>query len=320
MTDISESLAQAAILLHQGALAELTDVEEAMELYLAAVGYLAIVLPFLPFEYAHITQQKMDETRFKVENLRRMRWLKEQPKFFPEFPMQFVRVPIPVEDFAVPHSSFLRVFWLMRVFSQSIQKGAFLTPKLYVAKDVWYQEGNTRCIQHIGAKQRFFSSLSRAIFPLTAMHSLDDTTNIVSFLEQFIELAETQLKTFEEEMGTQTSLKAKRKGFWASLQNSLITSEKEVKYEQLLSTCITFFDQCQIFERLHIYFSEAIHNKLLKTTEGLDLLEKISKLLYTGPCLCILRDVLLLADRYHHKSRKSVCSLLPVDLKIVGDD
>lgn len=320
MSDISESLAHASILLHQGALAELTDVEEAMELYIAAVGYLAVVLPFLPSEYADVTQKKMDETRFKVENLRRLRWLKEQPKFFPEFPMQFVRVPIPVEDFAIPNSSFFRVFWLMRIFSQSIQKGAFLTPKLYVAKEVWYQEGNARCIRHIGAKQRFFSALSRAIFPLTAMHSLDDIGSIISSLQQFIALAETQLKAFEEEMGTNTSLKAKKKGFWASLQSSIIPSEKEVKYEQLLATCITFFDQCQIFERLHIYFSEAIQNKLLATSEALELLEKISKLLYAGPCLCILRDILILADRYHHKSRKSVCALLPVELKIVGDD
>lgn len=319
MTDISQSLAQVCILLHEGWVAELTDVEEAMELYLAAVGYLAVVLPFLPTEYADIIQKKIVETRLKVENLRRLRWLKDQPKFFPEFPMQFVRVPIPVEDFSIPQSSFFKVFWLMRTFSQSIQRGAFLTPRLYVSKEVWYQEGNARCLRHVRVKQRLFSALSRAIFPLTSLHSLDVTANIISSLGQFITVAETQLKVFEEEMGTQNTLKVKKKGFWASFQSAIIPTEKEVKYEQFLATCITFFDQCQIFERLYIYFSEAVQSKLISTTEGLELLGKISKLLYTGPCLCVLRDALTLADRYHHKTRKSVCSLLPVDVKIVGD-
>lgn len=318
MNDNSEILVQSLILLQQGASAELCDMEEGMELNVAALGFLGGIS--LPSGYTEIIRRNAEENRLKVESLRRVRWMKEQPKFFPEFSMQFVRIPIPVENFSVPSSSFAKVFWLMRSLRQSIQKGAFLTPKLFVAKDVWYQERIVKCLRHIGARQRFFSSLSQAIIPIAAIHSLSDISIISASLLQFKRFAVEKTKKFEEEIGDQTSLQQRKKTFWSSLQFSLSSGEKEIKYEQFLAVCTVFFDQCQIFERLHIYFSEAVHNHQIESTEVLELLGHISKVLYSGPCLCVLRDMVFLVDRYHHKCRKSVCSLLPVDPKITTDD
>lgn len=320
MNDNSEILVQSLTLLQQGVSAELCDMEEAMELNVAALGFLAGGIMSLPPDYNQIIRRNAEENRLKVENLRRIRWMKEQPKFFPEFPMQFVRIPIPVEKFSVPLSSFSRVFWLMRSLRQSIQKGAFLTPKLYVAKDIWYQEGIFKCLRHIGAKQRFFSSLSQAVIPIAAIHSLNDMSIISGSLLQFKNFVIDKTKKFEEEIGNQNSLQQRKKSFWSSFQLSLVASEKEVKYEQFLGACTALFDQCQIFERLHIYFSEAVHNHQIESTEVIDILTHISKVLYSGPCLCVLRDMIILVDRYHHKCRKSVCSLLPVDPKIAVDD
>eukprot|EP00796_Vickermania_ingenoplastis_P010422 gene10423-7266_t len=291
---ICEKLFQSLTVLHQGASAELTDVEEAMELYLAAVQSLSTLIELLPDEYVNVTRRYIEETRLKIENLRRVRWMKEQPKFFPEFTVPFVRAPIPVEDYAVPTVRILRVFWLMDILQRSIQKGALVTPKLYVGKEVWLQEGNVQCLHHKGAKQRYFSSLSRAIQPLASMHSLSDVQLVLNSLKQFQKEAIERSKAVEEEMGVQSSLQQKKKGFWAALQSSLVSNEKEVKYDQCLASCCTLFEQCQLLKRIYIYFSEGmpIVNAIQK--EVLDTLIQITSLLYTGPCLAILRDMIAL--------------------------
>lgn len=317
MSDIYESIIQTLTILRQAASAELNDSEEAMELYLSAAGQLAAIQSSLPSEYTEVVRKKLEEVKQNIENLRRLRWMKDQPKFFPEFSMQFVRIPIPVEDFSPPSSSFFRVFWLMKIFYRSIQQGAFFTPSLYVPKEVWYQEGSVHCIRNINAKQRCFSGLSRAVSPLTAMHSLDNVEVILDLLGEFKTLAVQLIETLDEELGTRKSLEPAKKGFWASLQNSLGSTDKEVKYEQYLVTCTTFFDQCQMLERLHVYFSEAVQQDHPAPQKVLNVLLEISKVLYSGPCKCMLRDMVALVDRYHHKSRKTVCDLLPVELKVV---
>lgn len=37
-----------------------------------------------------------------------------------------------------PASAIRRPFWLMRVLAATMRQGAYLTPKLFVPRDVWY--------------------------------------------------------------------------------------------------------------------------------------------------------------------------------------
>lgn len=316
----SESLCiiHALTILQQATSAELTDVEEAMELYVAASGYLSSISGLLSEEFADVARKNIEEIRLKIDNLRRIRWMKEQPKYFPEFQLQFVRIPIPVEDFVVPTSSFSRVFWLMRMLQLSMHKGAFFTKSLFVSKDVWHQDGNTLCLHHLGSKQRCFSTLSQAIQPINTIHSLGNSDEILPVLKNFRDIAEDQVKNLAVEMGEKTSLQPPKKDIWKAIQRSLLHTRADVKFDNFLASCSTLFEQCQCFERLHLYFSEGDLNDS-QCSAIIDILTQISKILYSGPCIRVLRDMITLVDRYHHKSRKSVCSLLPVELKICVD-
>jgi hypothetical protein len=54
----------------------------------------------------------------------------------------------------------------MRVLSRSMQDGAFVTPDLYVSKNIWYQDGAMTAVTYIEPKVKFLSGLCEAIEPL----------------------------------------------------------------------------------------------------------------------------------------------------------
>lgn len=314
-----EQLIQSITVLNQACSAELSnDAEEAMELYLAAAGQLSSSVECLPPECGDVVKRTIEEVRIVLDNLRQVRWMKEQPKFFPTFPVQFARVPIPAEQYAIPSSPFHRVLWLMRQIKKSMQRGAYITPSIYVLKDVWLQDGGGQCLRHIGAKQRFLSSISKAIQPLLSLNSLADAAEVVRLLKQFDAFIADRLRELHDEMGAQSNL-PERKHFWSSFHKSFSMSDKEVKYEQFVATVVTLFDQCQLFERLYMYFSQ-LSTTETASSEIISVLNQIGKSLYRGPCVCVVRDMMTLVERFHHKGRRSVCALLPVDPKLIVDE
>lgn len=318
-----EALMEALAVLQQAtALDFLGNVEEAMEMYTAAISRLDSIVEVLPTDLTETVRRNTDEIRRKLDILRRSRWSREQSNLFPSFPTQFVPMPIPVEEYGVPSTAFSRVFWLMRLLDRSIQQGAFLTPSLYVSREVWCQEGGGASLRFVSAKTKYMSALCNAMTPLRSMTTLGDMEKTLKCLNKFIDTEKPLHSALDSEMGKIKDPNAQKKSMWNALTRKAKSwRHQESNYDLCLTWASNALEQCQLFERWYIYFTQAALGGGVSSTPShvlaiLDLLRHISTQLYSGMGVFLLHDMVVLVDRYQSKCEKSVTHLLPVEVKL----
>lgn len=318
-----EALMEALAVLQQATALDFSgDVESAVEMYIAAVSRFDAVVEVLPADLADTVRRNTEEIRRKIDMLRRSRWTREQTSLFPSFTIQFVPAPIPVEDYRVPRSPFSRVFWLMRLLERSIQSGAFLTPSLYVSRDVWLQDGGGGSLRFISAKIKYMSALCTAMEPLRSMTTLGDIVKTEKCLKKFVDVERELRGSLDSEIGLVKDAKPQKKSVWGALAKKAKSwTHQESNYDVCLTWAVNALEQGQLFERWYIYFAQAAKG-VSPVPPGieviLDLLQHIGVQLYTGMCVFLLHDMTILVERYQVKCEKSVTRLLPVELKLDG--
>lgn len=318
MDAYGESLVLALTVLQQGTAADFAGQrEEAVELYTAAMSQLESVAPMLPAELGETVRRNVEEVRRKTEGLRRTREAKAVVAPFPRFPIEFVSIPLPPEEYAVPREPFSRVFWLMRSLERSIGSGAYLAPGLYVSKDVWMQEGGAGALKHIAAKIKYLAALCEAMDPLRSMTTLGVAASTRQQLQKFIDAESVLRDTLDYDTGKRDA-KAQKKSVWDAFSRKAKNwRQQEGNLELCLTWAVNALEQGQLFERWWIY-----HTQTAATAEVNEIktqLTHISRQLYTGICQFLLQDAAVLIQRYQDKCAKSSVKLLPLELKLDGD-
>ncbi|EPY41123.1 hypothetical protein AGDE_02802 [Angomonas deanei] len=233
-------------------------------------------------------------------------------------------MPCPVEEYAVPQSTFARVFWLMRRLATSIQQGAYLTPHLFVSKEVWHQEGAENNIHYISAKTKYLSSLCEALDSLRSVNTLGDFAKIIKLLNKFVTTEKSLRDTLDHDMGRSKDGGKSKKSMWGVFSRKMkVTTGGDLNV--LLTWAVNALEQGQLCERWMIYYKQAstLDGSVVpakEVEEVMGILQGISKQFYSGMCMFLLQDMTQLVGRYNEKGMKSALKILPLDPKLEGVD
>lgn len=347
MAEVREALAAAIAILQEASAADVAgDSDTALLFFVSAAARLEQLLPSLPREHSAVVRQHLDGIKQRADDIRGDRVRKSSGSDYPAFPVAFHHKSIPLDErrHAVPHATILRPFWLLKTLSKSIQQGAFVTPDLYVCKDVWYQDGATTVVRDVAAKVKFLSLLCEALEPLQQVASLGETKRVVKALDQFLKQGESLRLTLDSELGIrsgrgngtsgdalagpQRSSKLE-KGVWSLLHKgqTMLKSWKlqhDASYNSYVVWAVNVLEQSQLLDRWTQYFLQsATPSSSLSTAEAtrgaqevLERLHQVSAFFYYTVCRFLLQDMMALLERFLEKSRESVSRFLPVDVKV----
>ncbi|RNE99488.1 putative 40S ribosomal protein S33 [Trypanosoma rangeli] len=322
-----EMLEQALTILQQATALDMSgDTKAADEMYVAAKIELVDAALYLPHEHAEVIYRHVEEIDRRIEGMNHNRWIKEGGRDeFPTFPVEYVPRPAPVKKFVVPSSPTFRVLWLMRLLERSIRRGAFVTPDLYVGREVWYQHGGGAALKHTGPKIRYMTALCEAIEQLRVVVNFDKLDAAAKSLRKYIKRLEGLTTALEEEIGIRadgvtpprSKLERGMRGLFHKGQKVLRTwMNQEQNMELCLMWAVSTLMEAQFFERWITDYSN--QHLTPEMEEVMELLRRVVELLYSGLCSFLLRDMEILIGRYQEKCRKSITSLLPVEVKL-GD-
>lgn len=327
MSDVREALSSTICILQQASAADMAgDVDAALLLYVSAAARFEQLVQIIPTEHAEVVSHHIQNIRQRAEDLRTDKTRKSVVNDYPKFPVQFHNQAIPLDDrrHAIPHATILRPYWLMRTLSKSIQQGAFITPDLYVSKDVWYQDGATTVVTYIGPKVRFLSNFCDAIEPLQQVTSLGDAKKVLKVLDQFLRVGEELKNVFDADVGKAKGSDAIaqrskiERGVWEFIHKgqTMLKSwkvQQDATYNSYVVWSVNVLEQTQLLDRWTQYFLQAEggagHNEVLER------LHQVSALLYFSVCSFLVQDMMLLTERFLEKSRESVSRFLPVEVK-----
>jgi hypothetical protein len=186
-----------------------TDI--AVRLYSEAVVRLEQVAAVVPSEHASVLQKHATSTKQRVDVLKQEKTIgggvvSIGAQYFPQFPFPFSAQPLPVLDERsyAPPPPILRPFWLMRLLSQSMQSGSYITPSVYLSKTVWLQDGATTVIAGIPPKVKYLSALCELLHDVQLL-SPHDSSKFRHGLDTFLLEARKHFATFATEVGHKKS-------------------------------------------------------------------------------------------------------------------
>ncbi|CCW67918.1 unnamed protein product [Phytomonas sp. Hart1] len=294
---------------------------EAVKMYTTALDRLDALIPNLPSELALLVRRNTEDVGRIVNLLRSSSSKQEEVSLYPTFPIQFSPASIPLEDYQAPEQPIFRVYWLMRLLMRSIQSGAFLTPNLYVFREVWHQDGGSNSLCFIEAKTCYFSSLCSAMEPLTSMCMPGDAPKVLKALQKFLSSEEELCETLNRSMGKRKMAKPAKKMMWGLFSKMKKWGHQEGDIEVALSWACNVLEQAQLFEHWYIYFTQATlfrNHMPLQVKEIIETIQHITTRLYKGPCILLLKDMFILVQRFQCKCRKSIVHFLPVGVELDG--
>jgi hypothetical protein len=296
----------------------------ALPLYLNACVRFESLLCFLPEAHADVVRRHVESVRQRIDVLRSEKGSKGPEAELPQFPVEFRPISLPEEGpFVMPAAAVLRPFWMMRVLSRSMQEGAFVTPDLFVPKEVWHQDGAATVVAFIGAKIRFLSTTFDAMEPFQKVTHLGDARQLVKILDSFLRKAEAAKSAFDQEVGKRADEAIAQRSRWERGVRELLHRGQQLWKTQQgagFNTCVTW--AVNVLGRAQILdpWIQSFLGVSGGPAEVLERLHKTSAFFFFGPCSFILQDMLLLCERYQEKSRESFSRLLPVEVKFVAQE
>lgn len=217
-----------------------------------------------------------------------------------------------------PASPFHRPYWLMRVLYKTMTTGGYLTPKLYVPRQIWFQTG----IKLTGVSSKFMSCDTALIYLLKMEKEnvkdrgswnkldkdLDEICGILGKIQNNLSrklpfIAEVEL-TLEKEK--QHGIVAKGIGSMVksvSRAKHTILKEKIADDTKYIDTLVRLFEKAQFLEDW-LNFFESI-DKDVTVDSILVKLRKLGDFLYSVVCAFVIRDFDILIQRYMKKIRLS---------------
>lgn len=200
---------------------------------------------------------------------------------------------------APPISNLARPFWLIKVLNTTITTGGFITPKLYISRTVWSQQGaKFTAVQHkIAGLQTLLEALSKL--------SPNDASNKDFFIRQLEELCSV-LDTVQSGLSRHLAFIKSKEGSILKgmargaglLKTGLAGGQMDDSYVQLLSQT---FQKATYFENWIVQWEKG-------AKEVVDLLKRVSDFFYNVILAFAIRDFNMLVVRYIQKTRENFFS------------
>jgi len=229
--------------------------------------------------------------------------IKIQPeKNFADFKEESPIGPIPERP---PSSPLFRPFWLMRIIRKTIQSGGYLTPTIYVPKNVWYQPGAK--FSAINTKIASCETINETILKLKEFW-MEDSEVIAKELELFCsQLTQLQnslakvllfIDEYKEEKGKEKSdiVSTLRKMGGAVAKNVVVRVKGSAKLDDTSSYLNLLSD---VFENSEFLEKWLEHYMNTQPSSGITArLKRISDFLLTVLCAFVVKDLNSLIERY----------------------
>ncbi|XP_004343103.1 hypothetical protein CAOG_07244 [Capsaspora owczarzaki ATCC 30864] len=221
-----------------------------------------------------------------------------------------------------PPSPFHRPYWLMRVLLRTMTTGGYLTPKLYVPRQVWFQTGLK--LTSVSSK---FMSCDTALIYLLKMDKenvkdrgswnkldkdLDELCTILAKVQNnlsrklpFIPESDLSIEGSKQQGVVAKGLGSMMDGVVKSVSRAKhnILKEKIADDTKYIDTVIRLFEKASFLEDWLTFF-EGQENE--PTAESiLNKLKRLGDFLYFVVCAFVIRDFDILLQRYMKKLRTS---------------
>lgn len=202
---------------------------------------------------------------------------------------------------APPVNVLFRPYWLMKLLAQTMTRGGYMTAKLYVPKNVWFQLG-----AKFTAIETKFTSCETILIYLQKIKDVDmgDTNMITKELEEFCQQLDQiqnslarKLRFINEIKGKETKLAQMGSKITKSMERlqanvMRLRIDDDAAYIELL---VEIFEISQVFPQWLTRFENepVILGKL----------KRVSDFFYSVLCAFVIRDFNMLLERYMKKTR-----------------
>jgi len=193
-----------------------------------------------------------------------------------------------------PSSTMYKPFWLMRILSQTIRSGGYLTPNIYIPKIVWFQEFK---IPNVGLKAESCEIINEWLLKLKDILVSDEKeliTQLEAFSADLRRIQNTLSKSISGISEYSEKIPQKKDKKVNKLKKGKSNQVDEVGYVLLL---LEIFDHAQIFE-------EWMKNEDYGYT--VIFVKRISDFFYSVLCNFVVRDLHTLLVRYMRQAKESL--------------
>ena len=294
----------------------------ALTLYEEASRQLEEIIPFVPSEHAEVMVRYSGIYAKRVAELRDELALTARPPGALRIP-QFTSNFIPQEPCTVlpPELPILlrRPFWLMQLLSHSVQKGAMLTPDVYVPRLVWTQDGAHLAVRGVVAKTRYCEQMVDLLAGATGQELLSVEVGVLCHrLDELTEGAEDVWKQLQKALPradvdhsteqVEKSRVGQAQRAWMALRSRMTDAsenkrtEPSVAYNSYLPWLVSVLESLQALDPLVAQSHPA---------PVLQRLHKLASHLYLCLCSFVLKDMFTLLYRHMRKLRESFSRLFP---------
>lgn len=213
---------------------------------------------------------------------------------------------------APPSNALYRPYWLMKMLGQTMTRGGYMTPKLYVTRQVWFQSG-----AKFTAIETKFTTCETILIWLQKLkdETIADANKIAKELDEFsvqLDTAQNSLARklkFINEIKQEKTMSNQMSSRLAQMGNKMTKAverlqagvmrlriEDDTAYIEIL---IQIFEISQFFTQwLNKY--ENSNNVIIN-----ERLKRVSDFFYNVLCAFVLRDFSMLLERYMKKTRQS---------------
>eukprot|EP01114_Cavostelium_apophysatum_P018731 TRINITY_DN5867_c0_g1_i1.p1 TRINITY_DN5867_c0_g1~~TRINITY_DN5867_c0_g1_i1.p1 ORF type:complete len:359 (+),score=85.84 TRINITY_DN5867_c0_g1_i1:39-1079(+) len=204
---------------------------------------------------------------------------------------------------APPASVNFKAYWLMRVLAKTIQMGGYLTPKVYVPKSVWFQDGTK--FQAINTK---LESLSALMEPLLRLKDIPiDDSEAARELESFSALLGPIQNSLAKQLYFISEYKEDKDKKHATFGNAMKKMVGRFRGREKLDDASSYilllldvFENSQFLEKWLLYYLEQ-----QPSSSTASRLKRVSEFFLNVVCSFVIKDLSSLIDRYMRTSKTS---------------
>lgn len=204
-----------------------------------------------------------------------------------------------------PASIYYRPFWMMRLLAQTMTRGGYMTPKLYVPRNVWFQLG-----AKFTAIEAKFTACETVLIYLLKLKDEDitDKNMLAKQLEEFCQQLDTVQNALARKLRYINEIKSDKQVTKLAQVGNIISKSVERLQANVMKLRIDD-DSAYIELLIKIFetsqFLEQWMTKFDNEPVIISKLKRISEFFYSVMCTFVIRDFNILLERYMKKTRQS---------------
>eukprot|EP00160_Parvularia_atlantis_P013786 Unigene3057_Nuclearia_a/m.9402 Unigene3057_Nuclearia_a/g.9402 ORF Unigene3057_Nuclearia_a/g.9402 Unigene3057_Nuclearia_a/m.9402 type:complete len:325 (-) Unigene3057_Nuclearia_a:60-1034(-) len=221
--------------------------------------------------------------------------------------------PIGTMPETAPSDPLRRPYWLMKLLALTMTRGGYMTPKLYVPRNVWFQQG-----AKFTAIESKFTNCETILIWLQKLQdeTLTDTNKVSKDLDEFIAQLENVQNALARKLKFISELKQEKnvavQNMSARLAQMGSKISKSVERLQANVMRLKIDDDTayielliQVFELSQFFNNWINHFEAAQEAIIVNKLKRVSDFFYNVLCAFVLRDFSMLLERYMKKTRQS---------------